>query len=106
MNTNLYTNANFCVYIIYYIYAFFFFFKISVFSKTPSLRTSLVQGPPAGITLHGGRGARRHSCLHLSTRYRAQIILSRGSIFPPSRAVSCLRLLRAQSQWRRKRKCL
>lgn len=104
MNTNLYINANFCIYIIYYIYAFFF--KISVFSKTLSLRTSLVQGPPAGITLHGGSGSGRYSCLHLSTRYRAQIILSRDSIFPPSTAVSCLRLVRAQSQWRRKRKGL
>lgn len=39
----------------------FFSFKISVFSKTLSLSTSLVQGPPAGITLHGGSGSRRHS---------------------------------------------
>lgn len=84
----------------------FFFFKISVFSNTLSLSTSLVQGPPAGIALRGGSGSRRHSCQHLSTRYRAQTILSRDSVFPPSRAVSCLRLLRAQSQWRRKRKCL
>lgn len=44
--------CKFCVYILY-IYASFFF-KISVFSKTLSLSTSLVQGPPAGITLHGG----------------------------------------------------